>query len=306
MTAKWIDGVAIANEIKADVGREVQALRSQHVTPGLAAVLVGENPASQIYVQNKVRTCESLGIYSEKIALPASISARELIAKVQELNQDERIDGILVQSPLPDHIDKRQVYETISPDKDVDGFHPQSVGKLCMGSDSLQPCTPAGIIEILRRTGVPIAGSRAVVLGRSDIVGKPVAVLLMHNHATVTICHTRTRDLPSVAREADILVAAMGKPAMVTAEYIKPGAVVIDVGISRVSERDQVVELFGNDRTRLDEWEKKGYTLVGDVHPRSAATVAQAITPVPGGVGPLTIAVLMRNTVKAAKSRRGL
>jgi methylenetetrahydrofolate dehydrogenase (NADP+)/methenyltetrahydrofolate cyclohydrolase len=306
MTAKIIDGTAIGNEIKAEVKAEVDGLRSRDIVPGLAAVLVGENPASQIYVQSKVKTCQALGLYSEKIDLPASISQQELIARIHALNSREEIDGILVQAPLPDHIDRLAIFSSIDPEKDVDGFHPESIGKLCLGVDSLQPCTPAGIIEMLRRTGVEIAGRRAVVVGRSDIVGKPMLLLLMHRHATVTVCHSKTRNLPEVCRQADILVAAMGKPGMITGEYVKPGAVVVDVGINRLSDRPRILQAFGNDAKRLEELEKKGYTLIGDVEPLSVAAVASAMTPVPGGVGPLTIAMLMKNTVKAAKRRRGL
>lgn len=304
MTARIIDGTRIANEIKEEARQEAEALKKHGITPGLAAVLVGDNPASQIYVTNKVKTCEALGLNSEKIDLPVTITTSELLAQIWALNERSDIDGILIQSPLPDQVDKQSIYSAVSPAKDVDGFHPQNVGNLCIGTDSLQPCTPAGIIEMLRRENIPIAGQRAVVVGRSDIVGKPLAMLLMHNNATVTICHSKTRDLPAVCREADLLFTALGRPAMVTAEYVKPGAVVVDVGINRLTDPARAEAIFGNNEKRMEGFRKNGYTLVGDVHPASIAPVAAAYTPVPGGVGPLTIALLMKNTIKAARLRR--
>ncbi|MBI1748718.1 MAG: bifunctional 5,10-methylenetetrahydrofolate dehydrogenase/5,10-methenyltetrahydrofolate cyclohydrolase [Acidobacteria bacterium] len=304
MTARIIDGIRIANDIKEEVRHQVDALKQQGITPGLAAILVGENPSSQIYVANKVKTCQALGLYSEKLEFPAAITTSQLLAQIWSLNERNDIDGILVQAPLPDHVDKRAVFNAVSPAKDVDGFHPQSVGNLCIGTESLQPCTPAGVIEMLRREGVTLAGQRAVVVGRSDIVGKPLALLLMHHHATVTICHSRTRDLPAVCREGDLLFAAMGRAAMITEEFVKPGALVIDVGINRLSDPAKVAAIFGHEPKRMEAFRKNGYTLIGDVNPTSIAPVASAYTPVPGGVGPLTIAMLMKNTVKAARLRR--
>jgi len=284
----------------------VKELAAQGVRPGLAAVLAGSNPASEIYVRNKVKACEALGITSERIALEESVTTEELLRLVGKLNARPDMDGILVQLPLPPQVDTKRVLLAIDPSKDVDGLHPLNVGNLVAQRPCLVPCTPAGILEILRRSGVALKGARAVVVGRSDLVGKPVALLLLHEHATVTICHTRTRDLAAVAREGDILVAAAGKPAMVTGEYVKPGATVIDVGINKLTDRAEVERLFPGNAKRLADLDTKGFTLVGDVHPDSVLPVAGALTPVPGGVGPLTIAMLMVNTVRAARLRRGL
>jgi len=304
MTAQKLDGVAIARQIKSEVAHEVAALAERGIRPGLAAILVGTNPASQVYVTSKVRTCQELGIYSEKHELPETTTTEEVLGLIARLNAREEIDGILVQLPLPRHIDTRRVLDAVDPAKDVDGFHPVNVGRLVRNQEALEPCTPAGIIELLERTRIPIEGRRAVVIGRSDIVGKPLALMLLHRHATVTICHSRTPHLAEVAQEADILVAAIGRTALITAEYVKPGAVVIDVGINKVTDPAEVERLFGPDEKRLSELATKGYTLVGDVHPTSVAPVAGYLTPVPGGVGPLTIAMLMKNTVKAARWRR--
>ncbi len=304
--ARILDGNSISTQIREELALELKELAAQGVRPGLAAVLVGDSPGSVIYVRNKVKTCQSLGIYSEKFTPPATASTEELLRLVQELNGREEIDGILVQLPLPSQVDTRRVLEAIDPAKDVDGFHPINVGNLVTQRPGLVPCTPAGIMEILQRSGVTLKGARAVVIGRSDLVGKPVAVLLMHQHATVTICHSRTRDLPGVARQGEILVAAMGKPASISGEYVQPGATVIDVGINKITDRAEVERLFPGNAQRLAELDKKGYTLVGDVHPDSVLPVAGALTPVPGGVGPLTIAMLMVNTVRAACLRRGL
>lgn len=303
--ATILDGNTISSQIKEEVAAQVKELTSQGIRPGLAAVLAGNDPASQIYVRNKVRACEQLGIHSEQLTPPDSVSTDEMIELVNDLNRREDIDGILVQLPLPPQVDSKQVLLALSPEKDVDGFHPVNVGYLSTQRPGLTPCTPAGIIEILKRSGVEIAGRDAVVLGRSDIVGKPVAMMLINHNATVTVCHSRTVDLPGHTASADILVAAIGKPAMVTPNMVKPGATVIDVGINRVMDKEKVHQYFGDDRKRLDEFARKGSTLVGDVHP-AVAEVAGAITPVPGGVGPLTIAMLMANTVKAARMRRGL
>lgn len=306
MSARVLDGTKIRDQIKQELAREVQQLKAAGITPGLAAVLVGENPASQIYVRNKVKACESLGLHSEKIELPADTSTGQLLDLVERLNRREEIDGILIQLPLPPQVDSKRVLMAVDPAKDVDGFHPINIGNLVSGRPGLVPCTPAGIIEILRRSEIPIKGARAVVMGRSDIVGKPVAMLLLHQHATVTLCHSRTRDLPAVAREADILVAAMGKPAFVTGEFIRPGATVIDVGMNRLASADEVRRIFRDPAGPLGELEKKGYVLVGDVHPEDVREKAGAYTPVPGGVGPLTIAMLMCNTIQAARQRRGM
>jgi methylenetetrahydrofolate dehydrogenase (NADP+)/methenyltetrahydrofolate cyclohydrolase len=304
MTAKLFDGAPVAKAIKDEVALEVSDLASRGVRPGLAAVLAGADPASQIYVSNKVKTCEQLGLYSEKIELPETTSTDELLALVQQLNSRDEIDGILIQLPLPKQVDTPLVLNSVDPAKDVDGFHPVNVGRLTVNEPGLRPCTPAGIIEMLDRYGIELKGARAVVMGRSRIVGLPMALLLLHRHATVTICHSRTADLPAVAREADILIAAIGKLGMVDASYIKPGAAVIDVGTNRVTDRESLVRFFGDDPKRRAAFEKNGYTLIGDVNPREAAEVAGYLTPVPGGVGPLTIAMLMKNTLAAMKMRR--
>lgn len=305
MAARILDGNKIRDEIMHELGDQIRELKAAGIRPGLAAVLVGENPASQIYVRNKVKTCESLGLYSEKIEWPGDTTTERLLGLVRDLNSRDEIDGILVQLPLPPQVDSKVVLEAIDPAKDVDGFHPVSVGNLVQGRPGLVPCTPAGIIEILRRSGIEMKGARAVVIGRSDIVGKPVAMLLLHNHATVTICHSRTRDLPAVAREGEILVAAMGRAAFVTGEFIKPGATVIDVGINRLTTEEEVRRIYHHPEGVLAKLREKGSVLVGDVQPEDAREKAGAFTPVPGGVGPLTIAMLMSNTVKAARLRRG-
>jgi methylenetetrahydrofolate dehydrogenase (NADP+)/methenyltetrahydrofolate cyclohydrolase len=265
---------------------------------------VGDNPASHIYVRNKIRACESLGLYSERLTPPATITTDELVTEVESLNRRTEIDAILVQLPLPPQVDAQRVLQAVDPAKDVDGFHPMNVGALVANRPALRPCTPAGVMELLRRSGIELKGSHAVVIGRSDIVGKPMALLLLHSHATVTVCHSRTRDLPAVARTADILVAAMGRAAYVTPDFVRPGATVIDVGINRIEDAATAEKLFANHPARLEEFRRKGSALVGDVHP-DVVEVAGALTPVPGGVGPLTIAMLMANTVQAARMRRG-
>ena len=305
MSARILDGKKIRDEIKAELGEQISELKAAGITPGLAAVLVGEDPASQIYVRSKVKTCEALGLYSEKIEWSADTTTERLLQLVHDLNSRDDIDGILVQLPLPPQVDSKLVLEAIDPAKDVDGFHPVSVGNLVRNRPGLVPCTPAGIIEILRRSGVTIEGARAVVIGRSDIVGKPMAMLLLHNHATVTICHSRTQDLPGVAREGDILVAAIGRPAFVTGDFIKPGATVIDVGQNVLRTEEEVRRIYHDPTAPLEKLKAKGSVLVGDVQPEDAMEKAGAFTPVPGGVGPLTIAMLMSNTVLAAKLRRG-
>ncbi|HEV2728576.1 MAG TPA: bifunctional 5,10-methylenetetrahydrofolate dehydrogenase/5,10-methenyltetrahydrofolate cyclohydrolase [Terriglobales bacterium] len=303
MTARILDGSKMAAEIRLEVAAEVRALAASGIRPGLAAVLVGNNPASEVYVRGKVKSSVEVGLYSEMHTPPASASTEELLALIAKLNAREEIDGILVQLPLPPQVDAKKVLLAVDPAKDVDGFHPMNVGYLSTQRPGLVPCTPAGVMEILRRGGVPVAGQEAVVVGRSDIVGKPVAMLLLNQNATVTVCHSKTRDLPGVCRRADILVAAIGRAGLVTREFVKPGATVIDVGINKISERSEFDRFFAGNKKRAETFLTKGSTLVGDVHPE-VAEVAGAITPVPGGVGPLTIAMLMANTVKAAKLRR--
>ena len=304
MAATILDGNKIAAEIRAEVAVEVKALTAAGLRPGLAVVLVGHNPASEIYVRGKVKSCEEVGIYSEKLTPPDTISTPELLELILQLNRRDEIDGILVQLPLPSQVDSKKILMAVDPAKDVDGFHPVNVGFLSTQRPGLVPCTPAGIMEILKRSNIPVAGQEAVVVGRSDIVGKPVAMLLINANATVTVCHSKTRDLPGVCRRADILVAAIGRAGMITRDFVNPGATVIDVGMNKVTERMEFDRLFAGNAKREESFRTKGSTLVGDAHP-NAAEVAGAITPVPGGVGPLTIAMLMSNTVKAARMRRG-
>jgi methylenetetrahydrofolate dehydrogenase (NADP+) / methenyltetrahydrofolate cyclohydrolase len=304
MPARILDGTKIRDQIFAELKHEVARLSSAGIRPGLAAVLVGENPASQLYVKSKIAACEQLGLASWLHTPPASITTIEMLKLVDELNGDNAVDGVLIQLPLPSQVDTKCVLEAVDPAKDVDGFHPVNLGHLVSGRPSLVACTPAGCMEILRRNNIPIEGADAVVLGRSDIVGKPMALLLMHANATVTICHSKTRDLPGAVRRANILVAAMGKAGYVEAEWIRPGATVIDVGINRVTDPAEAARLFRNFPGRLEKFRAKGSTLVGDVHP-DAVDIAGALTPVPGGVGPMTIAMLMSNTVRAARLRRG-
>lgn len=303
MTARILDGTKLAAEIRAEVAAEVKQISASGVRPGLAVVLVGHNPASEVYVRGKVKSSQEVGLYSEQHSPPESATTEELLALIESLNGRDEIDGILVQLPLPPQVDSKKVLLAVDPAKDVDGFHPMNVGYLSTQRPGLVPCTPAGVMEILRRSGIAVAGQEAVVVGRSDIVGKPVAMLLLNQNATVTVCHSKTRDLPGVCRRADILVAAIGRAGMVTREFVRPGATVIDVGINKVTERAEFDRLFAGNAKRLETFISKGSTLVGDVHPE-VAEVAEAITPVPGGVGPLTIAMLMSNTVKAAKLRR--
>ncbi len=308
MAARILDGTKVAAEIRAEVAAQVKALVSSGLRPGLAVVLVGNNPASETYVRGKVKSSHEVGLYSEEHAPPESATTEDLLRLIDDLNRRDEIDGILVQLPLPPQVDAKKVLLAVDPAKDVDGFHPLNVGYLSTQRPGLVPCTPAGVMEILRRSQIPIAGQEAVVVGRSDIVGKPVAMLLLNQNATVTVCHSKTRDLPGVCRRADILIAAIGRPGMVTRDYVKPGATVIDVGINRITNREEFDRLFGwnkaGNQKREEMFLAKGSTLVGDVHPE-VAEIAGAITPVPGGVGPLTIAMLMANTVKAATFRRG-
>ena len=303
--AKILDGAAIAAAIKKEVAEDVQKLSSQGIRPGLAAVLVGHVPASEIYVASKVKTCGELGLFSDLITPPDTVTTEEMFDLVRSLNDRDDIDGILIQLPLPRQVDTKALLDSVLPAKDVDGFHPVNAGKLQAGRPALAPCTPAGVIEILKRSNLPISGQHAVIVGRSDIVGKPVAMLLLNENATVTICHSKTQNLGAVTREADILVAAIGRPGFITPEMVKPGATIIDVGINRITTRDEFDRFFAGDAKREATFARRGSTLVGDVHPR-AFELAGAYTPVPGGVGPLTIAMLMANTVRAAKMRRGI
>jgi methylenetetrahydrofolate dehydrogenase (NADP+)/methenyltetrahydrofolate cyclohydrolase len=302
---KVLDGAAIASEIKREVAEEVRWLAAEGIKPGLAAVLVGDVPASAIYVRSKVQACAELGLTSDLITPPETVTSEEMMDVIAALNSRDDIDGILVQLPLPKDVDAKALLDAIDPAKDVDGFHPVNVGRLQAGRPALAPCTPAGVIEILRRSGIAIAGANAVVVGRSDIVGKPVAMMLLHENATVTICHSKTRDLGAVTRGADILVAAMGRPGFITAEMVKPGATVIDVGINRIESREEFDRFFKGNEKREAAFAKRGSVIVGDVDP-AAFEVSGAYTPVPGGVGLLTIAMLMANTVRAAKMRRGM
>ena len=298
-----LDGNRVRDEIKDELKPRIAALAARGRPPGLAVVLVGHNPASEIYVRGKVKACQDLGIHSETITPPDAVSTEELLAIVCSLNARPDIDGILVQLPLPPQVDSKQVLLAVAPEKDVDGFHPFNVGNLVANRPGPKACTPAGIIELLRRYRVPIAGKRAVVVGRSDIVGKPVALLLLHEHATVTICHSKTADLPSVCRQGDLLVAAMGRAGMIGADYIRPGATIVDVGMNRIEDRAEATRLFGRSPEKMAVFEKKGSVLVGDVDPAAMQEFASAYTPVPGGVGPLTIAMLMVNTVESAERR---
>ena len=302
--SRILDGTAIAAQIKAEVAEEVKRLARHGIRPGLAAVLVGHVPASEIYVRSKVRTCAELGLFSEMIEPPDTVTTEEMLDLVAKLNAREDIDGILLQLPLPKQVDTKLLLDSVAPEKDVDGFHPVNAGRLQAGRPALAPCTPSGVIEILKRSHIPISGQHAVVVGRSDIVGKPAAMLLLHQNATVTICHSKTHDLGAVTRQADILVAAIGKPGFVEPDMVKPGATIIDVGINRITDVKEFERFFAGDGKRAEIFAKRRSTIVGDVHP-AAFKIAGAYTPVPGGVGPLTIAMLMSNTLHAAKMRRG-
>ncbi|MGB7846052.1 MAG: bifunctional 5,10-methylenetetrahydrofolate dehydrogenase/5,10-methenyltetrahydrofolate cyclohydrolase [Candidatus Acidiferrum sp.] len=304
MPAQILDGGKIRDQIFVELKREIARLAAQGVRPGLAAVLVGENPASQLYVKSKIAACEELGMASWTYTPPGDVSTDYMVQLVRDLNNDDKVDGILVQLPLPAQVDSKRVLEAVDPAKDVDGFHPANLGKLVSNRPGLVACTPAGCMEILRRYKIPIEGANAVVLGRSDIVGKPMALLLMHANATVTICHSKTRQLPEVVRRADIVVAAMGKAGYVAADWVQPGATLIDVGTNKVTAVGEAERLLKNFPQRLEKFLAKGSALVGDVHPDAMFT-AGALSPVPGGVGPMTITMLMSNTVKAAGLRRG-
>ena len=302
--AQVLDGIKIAAEIKAEVAEEVKSLTAAGIRPGLVVILVGSVAASEIYVRSKVKTCGELGIFSEMLTPSEDVTTAALLAMVDTLNRRDEIDGILIQLPLPKHVDTKRLLEAVAPEKDVDGFHPVNVGRLVSGQPGLQPCTPAGVMEMLRRRGFDVAGKNAVVIGRSDIVGKPMASLLINASATVTVCHSRTADLAAFTRGADILVAAIGRAGFVTADMVKPGAVLIDVGINRVTDTAEVERFFPGDAARAATFAKRGSVVVGDIDPAAFAS-SSAYTPVPGGVGALTIAMLMANTVKAAKLRRG-
>jgi methylenetetrahydrofolate dehydrogenase (NADP+)/methenyltetrahydrofolate cyclohydrolase len=306
MAARLLDGVAVATAIRAEVAPAVAAFTAKMGRPpGLGIVLVGNDPASEVYVGSKLKSAGEAGLRADLQRLPAHASLADLMAVVDGLNRSDAHDGILVQSPLPDGMGadaERQVFDAVRADKDVDGFHPVNVGRLVQNRATLVACTPSGVIELLERSQIRIAGARAVVIGRSDIVGKPMALLLLHRHATVTICHSKTSNLPQVAAEADIVVAAIGRPGFVTRDFVKPGAAVVDVGTTPVSDRAVVERLFPPGSKRLAAFAKRGQLVVGDVHP-NVAEVAGALSPVPGGVGPLTIALLLRNTLLAAQAR---
>src|SRR6202140_217128 len=308
MPATILDGSKIAQDIRREVAAEVKTMTAAGVRPRLAVILVGHNSASEIYVRGKVKACEEVGVYSEKLTPPESATTAELLALVGDLNRRDDIDGILVQLPLPAQVDAKKILMAVDPAKDVDGFHPINVGFLSTQRPGLVPCTPAGVLEILKRSNIPIAGQEGGVVGRRDIVGKPAAMLLLNANATVTVCHSKTPDLPAICRRADILVAAIGRAGMITGDFVKPGATVIDVGMNKVTDAAVFQRLFGGllyKNAKSEEiFRAKGSTLVGDVHPE-VAEVAGALTQVPGGVGPLTIAMLMYNTVKAATMRRG-
>jgi methylenetetrahydrofolate dehydrogenase (NADP+) / methenyltetrahydrofolate cyclohydrolase len=305
MTPQSLDGNAIASAIKAEVAQDIQKLHTQGVRPGLTVVMVGNHPASEVYVRNKVKTSAELGMNSELITPPASVTTEELLALVANLNARDDVDGILIQTPLPPQVDRRLLDQAVSPEKDVDGFHPVNVGLLQSGQPSLAPCTPAGIIQMLKRSDIPIAGQHAVVVGRSDIVGKPMAMLLLHENATVTICHSKTLDLGAFCRSADILVAAIGKPGIIAPDMVRPGAVLVDVGMNRITSQEDFDRFFAGNPKREKTFKEKGSVLMGDIDPH-AFNLSSYYTPVPGGVGPLTIAMLMANTVRAARMRRGL
>ena len=306
MSARLLDGTAVANQIRAEVAPEIAAFTARAGRPpGLGIVLVGDDPASQIYVRGKLKAAAEVGVRADLEHLPATTSLADLLDAVDRLNRSEVHDAILVQSPLPPALGddaERRVFDAIWPEKDVDGFHPLNVGRLVQNRAAVVAGTPSGIIELLERSKIPIAGTRAVVIGRSDIVGKPMALLLLHRHATVTICHSKTQNLPAVASEADILVAAIGRPAFVTRAFVKPGATVVDVGMNRLSDQDAVDRIFAPGSKGRDTFARRGSVVVGDVHPE-VAEVAGALTPVPGGVGPLTIAMLLKNTLNAASQR---
>ena len=305
MTARVLDGQALSATMREEIKPAVREFVNAHGRPpGLGIVLVGDDPASHVYVRNKIEACREAGLRSQEIRIAANAPETEVLAAVKRLNDDRDVDGILVQLPLPRHMNRVKVLLTIDPAKDVDGLHVLNAGRLALKLEGLVPCTPAGVIELLERQGLGIAGQHAVIIGRSEIVGRPLAALLLHRDATVTVCHSKTRDLPGIASEADILIAAIGQPAFVRGEHVRPGAVVIDVGINRVTDLALVKDVYGADSPRVAQVQDRGFTLMGDVHWRQASEKASWITPVPGGIGPLTIACLLRNTVRAARLRR--
>jgi len=302
----WLEGKTLAKKIKEKVKNDVALyLKQKKEVPGLAAILVGENRASKIYLRTKERNCERLGINSEILCFPKDIEVSLLKAKIEELNSREDVDSILVQLPLPSSFNAPEIIASIHPEKDVDGVHPFNLGNLMMNQEGLKPCTPLGIIELLKSREIPIAGKRVVIIGRSRLVGKPLAAMVTNENGTVTICHSKTENLPQVSSEADILVGAIGRGAFITPEFVKPGAVVVDVGMNNLTDKSKVEQMFGQDEKRLKDLREKGYTLIGDVHPQ-VIDKAEFLTPVPGGVGPLTVAMLMRNTLEAFKQRRNL
>ncbi|HKB07404.1 MAG TPA: bifunctional methylenetetrahydrofolate dehydrogenase/methenyltetrahydrofolate cyclohydrolase FolD [Candidatus Polarisedimenticolia bacterium] len=305
MPARILDGAAVARAIRAEVAAGVSELKSRiGTTPRLAAVLVGDDPASQVYVRTKIAACGEAGIRSDEVRLPASATQDEVQGCVRRLNEERDVDGILVQLPLPGGLDRVAIVLALDPEKDVDGLHPLNAGRLLMKLDAMVPCTPAGIIDLLDRSGLPIAGRHAVVVGRSEIVGRPLSIMMSQRDATVTVCHSKTPDLASFTRQADILIAAVGRPAFIRRDHIRPGAIVVDVGVNRLDDARAAASIFGEDSPRPRQVRERGYTLVGDVHPREAAERAGWLTPVPGGVGPLTVACLLRNTLRAALRRR--
>lgn len=302
-----LDGKAAAAEIRAAIAAGVRDMaEAGHRVPQLVAVLAGENPASETYVASKVRGCAEVGMLSRTVRLSADIGEAALLAIIDELNADDAVDGILVQLPLPPHIAAKRVLDRLSPEKDVDGFHPVNVGRLWLDEEGFTPATPTGIVALLKRNNIPLAGRRAVIVGRSAIVGKPMAGLLLREHCTVTVCHSRTADLAAVTREADLLVAAIGRPALLGSDHVREGAVVVDVGMNRLADPAETERLFPGDENRRHQMATRGYTLVGDVDFTRVAPKAAAITPVPGGVGPLTVAMVLANTLKAARRRQGL
>ncbi len=305
MTSRILDGASVAASLRAEAAEGAARLAEKGLVPGLTAVLVGEDPASATYVRNKEKAAKEAGFAGQTLRLPATLSETELLTVVHDLNRDDSVDGILVQLPLPKHISTARILEAVDPSKDADGFHPENAGRLLQGKPAPVPCTPAGILELLRREGIALRGTRAVVVGRSDIVGKPMALLLLQNDATVTVAHSKTKDLPALCREADLLVAAIGRPGFVTGDFVREGAVVVDVGINRVTTREDLQRFFPGDEKRRAAFEKNGSTLVGDCDPATAFPKASRYTPVPGGVGPLTIAMLLLNTLRLCEARRG-
>jgi methylenetetrahydrofolate dehydrogenase (NADP+)/methenyltetrahydrofolate cyclohydrolase len=305
MTSRILDGAAVAKTLRAEAAEGAARLAARGVVPGLTVVLVGDDPASAVYVRNKETAAKEAGFAGRTLRFPASLREADLLATIDGLNRDDAVDGILVQLPLPKHIATARVLEAVDPKKDADGFHPENAGRLLQGKPAPVPCTPAGILELLRRENVALSGARAVVVGRSDIVGKPMAVLLLRSDATVTIAHSKTRDLPGLCREADLLVAAIGRPGFVTGDFVKEGAVVVDVGMNRVTSRADLERFFPGDAKRAAAFEKNGSTLIGDCDPATAFPKASRYTPVPGGVGPLTIAMLLKNTLALCETRRG-